>query len=630
MLLKISIIVLLIFTYQTAWSCSDTTLHAYKLKKITEKEVMAASVINDSIIVVGTAMGEVILKQIESGFEKLIWSGNEAVSNLFSNDSLICIISQETTKIISTTGKLLHQIPGENLLNTSVIFAKYSIFFYGAKDVFEFSLKKGVGFHHNFNRKLNTIAYKENTYYLGFDDGYVELRKTISTKAIKSFQASDSAILFLEPWKDKLISISKNKIRIWDAELLLVRERSFHIEYGISVINENMFWTSNDSIYSYNIVSDSLEIYSSYINRPQKTKVLEKGVGKVAFYNIFSQNQKTIPFSNSITNLSLANDGSSLLVGGKTELFFVDSFSKIKKHSIEYFNEIISVSLDKENSQYFVGSANGFCGVFSLKDNKVKIQMGSGFIAFNGGSFSDDGKYILITGSSNKTSHIHTAEIINAYSKKSKSIRHREKIWRSSVYDTLPILSSTLIPSTSTLIISRGKELLFYDYLRNSLIKKLSLDKDVCSIYVSDANQELIIGNVEGFVSIYSLIENQWISNYHNFDSQPIVAISSTTKGDTLFVATSQKILILDRAGRILDSITDTNITDMKYSVSKKTIIYSTGSIDVKKHYMWVEPNLKNIDADFEVDSPILKLLISKNLIYVLTTTEELCKLIIK
>jgi len=630
MLLKTSIIALLIFTYQTAWSCSDTTLHAYKLKRISEKDVMAASVINDSIIVVGTAMGEVILKQIESGFEKLIWSGNEAVSNLFSNDSLICIISEETTKIISTTGKLLHQISGENLMNTSVIFAKYSIFFYGAKDVFEFSLKKGVGFHHNFNRKLNTIAYKENTYYLGFDNGYVELRKTISTKAVKSFQASDSAILFLEPWKDKLISISKNKIRIWDAELLLVRERSFQIDYGISVINENIFWTSNDSIYSYNIVSDSLEIYSSYINRPQKTKVLDRGVGKVAFYNIFSQNQKTIPFSNSITNLSLANDGSSLLVGGKTELFFVDSFSKIKKHSIEYFNEIISVSLDKENSQYFVGSANGFCGVFSLKDNKVKIQMCSGFIAFNGGSFSDDGKYILITGSSNKTSYIHTAEIINAYSKKSKSIRHREKIWQSSVYDTLPILSSTLIPSTSTLIISRGKELLFYDYVRNSLIKKLSLDKDVCSIYVSDANKELIIGNVEGFVSIYSLIENQWISNYHNFDSQPIVAISSTIKGDTLFVATSQKILILDRAGRILDSLTDTNITDMKYSVSKKTIIYSTGSIDVKKHYMWVEPNLKNIDADFEVDSPILKLLISKNLIYVLTTTEELCKLIIK
>ena len=85
-----------------------------------------------------------------------------------------------------------------------------------------------------------------------------------------------------------------------------------------------------------------------------------------------------------------------------------------KKLSINHFDKIISVSLDKTHNQYFVGTANGFCGVFSLKDNKSKLQMANGFIAFNDGVFSDDGKYGLITAASNKLSYIHTAEIIDA------------------------------------------------------------------------------------------------------------------------------------------------------------------------------------------------------------------------
>lgn len=565
-----------------------------------------AALANDSVLITVNAEGKVVAFNKRNTASKEIWSAKHAISKIAVKDSLIALAGKDHFYLISNQGNLLFQISDERLSAVSIAVSDSEFILFSGSSVYCYNWITKSGAFERAGLGITRIYYSDGLYLLGYEDGFIEVRKKMSDPYPKRHRLHQNKVLYIDFFGGNFISGSSDSLKVWDSSFELIKSKSLLV--GENVVSENniMYWSNYDNtFYSYDLLTERLTTYydPSALWEPIDIEEFDT-IGNILFYDLRLDTLKTFLTPNQrVGAMALSRGHDSLLIANANgQLCVYDLESKGLKCDRSNRFYINPLFLSWNQPFYAIGNS-GCCKVSTRSDKPTTLlEMAYGFVAFNGAHFKSNNEYVAITVSSNAVSYLIVGELSDLFpSKRKKGGKGKPIQWRL-CSDSMPIRASLLIPGSDILVFSRGKELIFFDCITYTVTKRLSVERPVTSFFYNPTMGNLIIGDEGGFIRFFSPGRDQWLSEYKKLSPGAIISVASTRFQDTVVVSSLNEIVIIYPDGESKRLNYPQGVTRVIYSEILGGLVYSTPNPGRKNYYEWSVGNKPNsIPRDIRV-----------------------------
>jgi len=583
--------------------------------------------LNDSTLLIASFDGVVSLLNNRTREFKRIWETNHSIEKIAIDDTIVAVLGAKNLYLITITGEVIYHVFDERFLLGKLIHLDNKVLIYTVNNIYAYDTKAKEGRFSKTFAPLSRLLYSNHQYILAFEDGYVEIRRNIDGVKSKRLKLHYTKLNFIDKFDGGFISCSLDSFKIWDPEFRALKSEALSTSKNVIEFNGALVWSNyEEEFYQYDIRAGMLTIHYDSSLKAQAKLYENVTEGVILFYDLNEDRIDTIPSSGLRAEiLTLSADYDSLLLAtydGRICSTALDSINFSCGIRDQYYVQPLLLSL---SDNFVMIGASRFCKIKTLGKNENIIEMAHGFVAFNGGHFLKDDNYAVVTVSSNRFSYLRLMRLMVSQNKGKKGNRKKEiEPWSNDFcQDTMPILTSAFISESNLLVFSRGQELIFFDCVRKVVSKTIWVDRPVTCIYYLKSKHELTIGDEEGFIRLYSMGENRWLSEYERYSSEALVSIGSTRFGDTLFLSSHSEIVVVYQGASQRRYKYSEGLTNLVYSPVSQQLIYATPKTARRNYYEW-ETGVQNTDSaknNKDVVAGILKIIPSRGGYFLLTVS---------